>query len=301
MPFIRDWIAAGMQALQGILHTASVEPTSGSLALAVALVTVLPMAGFVPMTLVCLAVAAKLPAVPAVAVILTGVAANTTIAWVLARTVFGARIEDWLQRRGGWLGAVRAGAHAQPLKWAFLARYVPAPFIAAPMVLSSTGVGLGTTLMGSLIAMLPWTAVYVYVSRAGREDTLPGISRAVGALALAYLLLMALRSRLLARAVPAPERPLMPRREGLPVVRLFTIPDQDLSEEARRELAALRDALGFEVEEIPLAGGDGEEARRYGDHAPVAILGGERLFNYKMDEHVLRERLLRHRQAGGME
>jgi len=286
---------AGMQALTQALNEASVRPDPGSLAVAVALVTLLPMAVVVPMSLVCLAVAAGLPPAPAAAVILAGVAANTSLAWILARTVVGERVEAMLKRRGGWLEQVRQGAVGAPLKWAFLARFAPAPFIAAPMVLSAAGVGLGTTLLGSLLGMAPWTAVYIYATRAGREDSLGGISRAAGALVLSYVALFVLRRRLLGpAAVPAALRP---RAAGRPVVRLYTVRGQDLSDEARAELAALRDALGFEVDETPLEGDLAPELALYLDHAPVATLAGERLFNYKMDENVLRERLARPRQA----
>jgi uncharacterized membrane protein YdjX (TVP38/TMEM64 family) len=281
-----------MQALQGSLRAAEAEPSAASLALAFLFVALLPLAVVVPMTLICLAVAARLPPTEAAAVIMAGAGANTVIAWTLARTVFGSRIEVWLERRGGWLGAVRDGARRQPLKWAFLARYVPAPFIAAPMVLSSTGVGLGTTLLGGLLGMVPWTTIYVYAAHAGRQNSITGISRAVAVLVLGYTLVRLLLLRLKARPEPV-GGPLKPRVGGLPVIRLFTVPGQDLSDDARRDLANLRDTLGFEVDEISLAPGGSGPDERYRDHAPVALLEGERLFNYQMDENALRERLRR--------
>lgn len=283
------------QALQGALRTAETAPTVSSVGLSVLLVSLLPLAAVVPMTLVCLAVAARLPPLPAACVILTGSAVNTILAWVLARTVFGARIEEWLQRRGGWLAEVREGALREPLKWAFLARYVPAPFIAAPMVLSSAGVGLGTTLLGSLLGMAPWTAVYVYAAHAGSQDSLAGFSRAAAVLVLGYTALRLVRKRIVPPQSGA--APMKPRTQGLPVVRLITVPGQDLSEDARRDLGALRDSLGFEVDECPLEAGDMGPDARYRDHAPVALLGGERLFNYQIDENALRERLKRLKQT----
>lgn len=296
---IASSVAAWMHALHSSLANAAQEPSAGSLALAAALVTVLPLSAVVPMTLICLAVAAALPPLTAAAVILTGVAVNTVIAWSLARSVFGARIEGWLKRRGGWLAALREGARSQPLKWALLSRYLPAPFIAAPMVLSSTGVGLGTTLLGSLLGMLPWTLVYVYVVRAGREDSVTGIGRALGALALAYLALLLLRSRMKQRLHP-PLGPLKARRQGGPLILLYTLPGQELSDDARAELAGLRDSLGFEVEETSLdsEGVRGGALERYRDHAPVALLNGERLFNYQVDRNLLRHRLGRPPQDG---
>jgi uncharacterized membrane protein YdjX (TVP38/TMEM64 family) len=285
--------SALMQALRESLRSAQVPPSASALGLNFALVALLPLAVVVPMTLVCLAVAARLPAAPAALVILAGAGANTTLAWILARTVFGARIEDWLQRKGGRLAAVRDGALREPLKWSFLARYVPAPFVAAPMVLSSAGVGLGTTLLGSLLGMAPWTAVYVYAAHAGTQDSVTGFSRAAAVLVLGYTLLRLLRKRLEVPKDPLSGAPLKPRADGRPVIRLYTLPGQELSQDARRDLAGLRDALGFEVDESPLdPGATGQDARLL-DHAPVAFLGGERLFNYQVDENVLRERLRR--------
>src|SRR5665213_3663408 len=283
--------AALTQTLQGMLRSAQTEATVGSVATAFAIVALLPMAGVVPMTLVCLAVAARLPPVPAFLVILSGAEANTLIAWVVARTVFGARVEDWLQRRGGWLGAVRDGAVREPLKWAFLARYMPAPFIAAPMVLSAAGVGLGTTLLGTLLRMTPWAAVYVYATHAGRQDSIAGFSRAAAVLVLGYTVLRLLRRRL---ADPGPQSHLLvPRRVGVPLIQLYTLEGQELSADARRDISRFRDSLGFEVEEILLGAGDAGGNERFRNHAPVAVLNGERLFNYQMDENVLKERLLR--------
>lgn len=281
-----------MHALQGSLRAAEAEPTAGSLAVAVIFVALLPLALIVPMSLVCLAVAARLPPAAAAAVILSGAGANTVIAWTLARTVFGSRLEGWLERRGGWLGSVRDGARREPLKWAFLSRYVPAPFVAAPMVLSSTGVGLGTTVFGGLLGMVPWTALYVYAAHAGRQNSLAGLSRAIAVLVLGYTVLRLLRRRLGARAAPD-QGPLKPRAVGRPVIRLYTIPGQDLSDDARRDLASLRDTLGFEVDESPISPAETGPDARFRDHAPVALLGGERLFNYQMDENALKERLRR--------
>jgi uncharacterized membrane protein YdjX (TVP38/TMEM64 family) len=287
-----------LKALQGILADAALAPTAASLALAVLAVSLLPLAVVLPMTLICLAVAASLPPFTAGAVVLGGVAVNTCIAWVLARSVFGARVEGWLERRGGWIAAVRQGALSQPLKWAILARYLPAPFIAAPMVLSSAGVGLGTTLLGSLLGMLPWTLVYVTVAHSGTEGSVAGIGRAAAALVLGYLGLLFLRRRLAPRAA-AVESPLKPRRAGVPLIRLYTLPGQELSDDARVDLAHLRDSLGFEVEETSIGSAPGGELDQFRDHAPVAMLGGERLFNYQIDRNVLQERLRRLGQDGG--
>ncbi|MGH7442753.1 MAG: VTT domain-containing protein, partial [bacterium] len=185
-----------LRLAQQTLKVAKGGPSSTSVLAAFAVVALLPLAWVVPMTLLCLVVAARLPPWPAVGVIMAGAAVNTAFAWGLARGAFGARVQNWLSARGGWLGAVAAGARREPLKWAFLARYVPAPFVAAPMVLSTAGVGLGTTLAGTLLGMAPWTAVYVYAAHAGRQDSVRGFGRAALALLLGYVLLRLLRRSL---------------------------------------------------------------------------------------------------------
>lgn len=282
-----EWAQAGLAWLQGAHQP---QPSAATLALAAALVGLLPLALVVPMTLVCLAVAHLLPPAEAAAAILGGVAINTCLSWGLARTVFGARVEAWLERRGGGFAALRAGARRSPLKWAFLGRYVPAPFALAPMVLASAGVGLGATLLGSLLGMLPWTLAYIHFAPAGGEASLARLGRGALGLLLAFALAAWLRRRAQGAAA-ADGEPLRPRRGDRPLVRLYSLPGQALSLEARAELGALREELGFEVEELVLDGSEPEAASRYRDHAPVALLGAERLFNYKMDENVLRRRL----------
>ncbi len=273
------------------------ESPGVAFAAAAAAVALLPLSGVVPMTLLCLAVAARLPPLPAAAAILGGAAANTVLAWTAARSALGPKARAWLDRRGGWTAAVAQGARREPLKWAFLARYVPAPFVAAPVVLATAGVGLGTTLAGTLLGMAPWTAVYLYAAGAGREETAKGFGRAALALLAAYVVVRLLRSRLRPREPQA--APLRPRKPGTPVVRLYTLPGQDLSDEARDELAGLRDELGFEVEETALPAAGGGEGAAYADHAPVALLDGERLFSYKVDANALRARFGRKDRARG--
>jgi hypothetical protein len=243
------------------------------------------------MSLLCLLVATAFKPWLAGPLIMTGLLLNTAFAWGLARTVFGARLEAWLERRGGALGAIREGARREPLKWAILARFIPAPYMAQPMVLASTGVGLGTTVLGSFIGMSPWTAAYVWAGQAGRQGSLGGLAKAAAALVLVYALAIWLRKRALAQAAPALER-LRPRGPGRPTLKLYTVPGHDLSDEARRELAQLRDRLDFEVDEEPLGEGSDPALRAaYEDHAPVATFDGHKLFNFKMDENVLALRL----------
>jgi hypothetical protein len=213
-------------------------------------------------------------------------------------------MESWLEARGGRLGAVREGARREPLKWAILSRFLPVPFSAVPMALASTGVGLGVTVVGSLIGMAPWTCVYIWVVRAGREGSVAAIGQALTAVALLWILVSWARRRLLAAppeepALAAPAAPLTPRREDAPRVTLLTLPDQ-VSLEARAELAAWRDSLDFEVEETVLDERSDPGLRlRYQNHAPVAIFEGEALFNFKMDENLLALRLRAWREKRG--
>lgn len=284
-------------ALSQALHALSEHPDPATVAVAVALVALLGMTVVVPMSVVCLTTAYVLPNLLGVATIMAGLTLNTLLSWSLARTVFGARLEAWLEQRGGRLGAIRDGARSNGLKWSILSRFIPAPFIAAPMVLASSGVGLGTTLLGSFIGMVPWSFAYVWVARAGREGSLAGVGKAMGALALVYIASGWLRKRALA---PAALPTLAPRRDGGPVVTLYTLPGHELSNEARLELAGLRDRLDFEVSEVPLdASAEAGLRGRYEDHAPVAVFDGQKLFNFKMDENVLAVRLQEWRRRQG--
>lgn len=281
------------QALQAV----AAHPDPAALGLAVLLIALLGMTLVVPMTVVCVGTAAVLPNALGAAVILAGLLLNTLMSWSLARTVFGARLEAWLERRGGRLGAIRDGARRDGLKWAILCRFIPAPFLAAPMVLASSGVGLGTTLLGSLIGMTPWTLAFVWVARAGRQGSLGAIGSALGGLVLVYLGTAWLRQRAL--AVPVLAR-LSPRHPEAPLVTLYTLPGHELSDEARLELAGLRERLGFEVLEVLLDASAGAELlQRYEDHAPVAVFDGHKLFNFKMDENVLAVRLEAWRRRQG--
>ena len=71
---------------------------------------------------------------------------------------------------------------------------------------------------------------------------------------------------------------------------LYVARDCHLCEIARSDLARLREELGFEVDEIDVTG-DPELEGRYRRWLPVAELGGERLFVYRVEEGVLRERV----------
>jgi hypothetical protein len=194
-----------------------------------------------------------------------------------------------MERRGGALAAIRAGARSGGLKWSILCRFVPAPFFAQPMVLASTGVSLGTTVLGSFIGMCPWVAAYIWVAHAGRQGSLRSLGLAGLSLVAVYVLAFTLRKRF---ASPPPQALLRPRDPAKPCLILYTVPEHELSDEARLELGALRERLQFEVDEQSLGPAADPELRElYEDHAPVALFDGHKLFNFKMDENVLRVRL----------
>jgi len=63
-----------------------------------------------------------------------------------------------------------------------------------------------------------------------------------------------------------------------------------LCERALGQLRALRDELGFELDEVAIDG-DPELEERYREWLPVVELDGERLFTYYVHEDALRRRL----------
>jgi hypothetical protein len=63
-----------------------------------------------------------------------------------------------------------------------------------------------------------------------------------------------------------------------------------LCERALAQVRALRDELGFELEEVAIDGDPALEAR-YREWLPVVELDGERLFTYHVHEDTLRRRL----------
>jgi hypothetical protein len=72
---------------------------------------------------------------------------------------------------------------------------------------------------------------------------------------------------------------------------LFHADGCHLCERARAQVAALREELGFELEEVDI-GGDEELERRYREWLPVVEVDGERAFVYYVDVPALRRRLL---------
>jgi glutaredoxin len=74
------------------------------------------------------------------------------------------------------------------------------------------------------------------------------------------------------------------------VITVYSRPDCHLCADAMAILRALRDELGFALQERDI---DGDEAlqRAYFERIPVVALDGEELFDYFVDEKLLRERL----------
>jgi glutaredoxin len=73
-------------------------------------------------------------------------------------------------------------------------------------------------------------------------------------------------------------------------VTLFHAEGCHLCERARAQVAALRDELGFALEEVDI-GGDPELEARYREWLPVVEIDGERAFVYFVDEPAFRRKL----------
>ena len=73
-------------------------------------------------------------------------------------------------------------------------------------------------------------------------------------------------------------------------VTVYTRPGCHLCVEAMADLRRLRAELAFELRECDI---DGDETlqRAYFERIPVVVLDGEELFDFYVDETVLRERL----------
>jgi glutaredoxin len=75
-----------------------------------------------------------------------------------------------------------------------------------------------------------------------------------------------------------------------PEITVYSRPGCHLCADAMAVLRGLQDELGFELSERDI---DGDEAlqRAYFERIPVIALDGEELFDYFIDEPLLRERL----------
>jgi glutaredoxin len=74
------------------------------------------------------------------------------------------------------------------------------------------------------------------------------------------------------------------------MITLYSKPDCHLCADALETLQALRAELGFELEERDITLDDALQ-RDYFERIPVVAVDGEELFDYFVDEAVLRERL----------
>jgi glutaredoxin len=74
------------------------------------------------------------------------------------------------------------------------------------------------------------------------------------------------------------------------MITLYSKPDCHLCAHALETLRTLRAELGFELEEQDITRDDVLQ-RNYFERIPVVALDGEELFDYFVDEAVLRERL----------
>jgi glutaredoxin len=77
-----------------------------------------------------------------------------------------------------------------------------------------------------------------------------------------------------------------------PSVRLFHAAGCHLCERARTQVGALREELGFALEEVDITGDDELEAR-YREWLPVVEIDGERAFVYHVHEDAFRRRVAR--------
>ena len=74
------------------------------------------------------------------------------------------------------------------------------------------------------------------------------------------------------------------------VVTVYSAPECHLCAEAMAALRRLQPELGFALQERDITA-DGALHRTYLERVPVVALDGEELFDYFVDEAVLRERL----------
>ena len=76
----------------------------------------------------------------------------------------------------------------------------------------------------------------------------------------------------------------------MPTIDLYGRDGCHLCDDARAQLAALAPELGFELNDIDIEADD-DLHRRYLERIPVVVLDGEHLFDFFVDEAVLRDRL----------
>jgi glutaredoxin len=88
----------------------------------------------------------------------------------------------------------------------------------------------------------------------------------------------------------APSRAMAGVTSAMAVLTLYSKPECHLCVDARRALLALQADLRFELREVDIST-DEALHRAYFERIPVVSLGAEELFEYFVDEAILRERL----------
>jgi len=76
----------------------------------------------------------------------------------------------------------------------------------------------------------------------------------------------------------------------MPTIDLYGREGCHLCDDARAQLTALQRELAFEINDIDIEADD-DLHRRYLERIPVVVLDGEHLFDFFVDEAVLRDRL----------
>jgi glutaredoxin len=89
---------------------------------------------------------------------------------------------------------------------------------------------------------------------------------------------------------PPFQPPATPRHDRVSTITVYTKPDCHLCVEALTTLRALQRELEFDLRELDITADDALH-RAYFERIPVIALNGQELFDYFVDEAVMRERL----------
>jgi glutaredoxin len=81
-----------------------------------------------------------------------------------------------------------------------------------------------------------------------------------------------------------------PSPHAIATVTVYSKPDCHLCSDAMATLERLRSELGFQLQELDITS-DESLLRAYFERIPVIALDGEELFDFFVDESILRERL----------
>jgi len=249
------------------------------------MIAVLPFA-MVPITVVLLTAAMILPPLPAVAAIMLGSGLNTVLSYGIGR-IWGREAIRWMGlERFKLMQVLRDGAREHGLKMAVISRYMPVPFCLPGLAAAVLGIGFWEMLLGSLMMMLPWAVLYVFFSESLRRGDFRYLAPVLGIFAILIAATWWLRRKGTLND-GMPEGLLQPQSPALgPELTLYTLPDQEACDDARRELWKLRSRFNFEVREIDLSQ-DPKLLAQYQDLAPLVFLGERRLFSFQVDENAL--------------